>query len=133
MSLPPRVYLVHTYVGHERSYRHKSFAPLCLWKKKEKKIDSICHSGKDKTMVTKRSVPGVWGEWREDEYIDTEVSMSSENTFNDIIMMVICHQTFVQIHRMWNTICFIKGKPKGELWTLTLVLCVNIVHPCFYF
>ena len=38
MSLPPRVYLVHTCVGHERSYRHKSFAPLCLWKKKEKKI-----------------------------------------------------------------------------------------------
>ena len=59
--------------------------------------------------------------------------MSSENTLNDIIMMVICHQTFVQIHRMWNTIRFIKRKPKGELWTLTLVLCVNVVHPCFFF
>ena len=81
----------------------------------------------------KRSMPGVWGEWRGDEYTGTEVSMSSENTLNDIITMVICHQTFVQIRRMWNTICFIKVKPKGELWTLTLVLYVNVVHPSVFF
>ena len=59
--------------------------------------------------------------------------MSSENTLNDIIKMFICHQTFVQIRRMWNTIRFIKVKPKHELWALTLVLCVNVVHPCFFF
>ena len=48
----------------------------------------------------------------------TEVFMSSENALNDIIMLAICHHTFVQTHRMCNTIHFIKVNPKVNcgLW-----------------
>ena len=51
---------------------------------------------------------------------NTEVFMSSENSLYDIIMMDICHYTFVQTHRMCNTIHFIKVNPKMKLKKLLL-------------
>lgn len=45
--------------------------------------------------------------------------MSSENTLSGIITMDVCHYTFVQTHRMWNTTPFINVNPKmnwGPWW-----------------
>ena len=66
VSLPPRVYLVHTWVCHERSYRHKSFEPLCLRKKKEKKNRFYMLFWKrqnygDNKKISARSLRGVKG------------------------------------------------------------------------
>ena len=84
----------------------------------------------DNKKINARSLRGVKGRWI---YRYRSFYEQWKYFEFDIIMMVICHQTFVQIRRMWNTICFIKVKPKGELWTLTLVLYVNVVHPSVFF
>lgn len=46
----------------------------------------------------------------------TEGFSGSETTPYEIIMMDVCHYTFVQTHRMCNT----ESEPYGELWT-----CLN--------
>ena len=38
----------------------------------------------------------------------------SENALHDIIVMDICHYTFVQTHRMHD----IMDEPEGKLWAL---------------
>ena len=38
----------------------------------------------------------------------------SENALHDIIVMDICHYTFVQTHRMHDTM----DEPEGKLWAL---------------
>lgn len=44
----------------------------------------------------------------------TEDFQGRENTPYDIIMMEMCHYTFVRIHWMHNT----ESEASGELWTL---------------
>ena len=70
-------------------------------------------SGKGKTMETvKRSAVtrcrrAEIGEWGEMDRQSTEDFQGSETTLYGIMMMDICHYTFVEIHKIYNT--------KGEL------------------
>ena len=57
-----------------------------------------------------------------------EVSMSNDNTLNDITMMDICHYTFVQTDRMCNTTHLIKVNSKMN-WGPWWLRCINAVHP----
>ena len=47
-----------------------------------------------------------------DEYTECRSFFEGENTLNDIIMMDICHYTFVQAHRMCKTTHLLKVNPK---------------------
>ena len=80
-------------------------------RKKKKKVPTICLSGKGRTMETmKRSM--VVRSMQRDEYTECRSFFEGENTLNDIIMMDICHYTFVQAHRMCKTTHLLKVNPK---------------------
>ena len=66
----------------------------------------VIHNKKIKFLV-----PGIWGEGG-DEYTEYISFYEQWHTLYDIIMMHICHYTFVQTHRTCNTIHFVKVNPK---------------------
>ena len=66
----------------------------------------------------KRSVvvKGCGGQERMNKW-STENFGGSENMLHDTILMDICHYTFVQTHRMYNS----KSELECKLWTLVLM------------
>ena len=63
--------------------------------------------GDSKRSAVTRCRRAEIGEWGEMDRQSTEDFQGSETTLYGIMMMDICHYTFVEIHKMYNT--------KGEL------------------
>ena len=57
----------------------------------------------------------------------TEDFQVSENILYDIIMMDICHYTFAETYKMYNT----KSECEGKLWTLGDYVVSMQVHPWY--
>ena len=99
--------LVHTWVGQEWS--PKGSEPLIS--RRKKKIPTVCHSAKGKTLETIKKMSGCQ-EFAERSIQSTDILMSSESTLSDITVMDICGHTFVQTHSICNTALLIKVNPK---------------------
>ena len=98
---------VHAWVGQEWS--HKRSEPLIS--RRKKKIPTVCHSAKGKTLETIKKMSGCQ-EFAERSIQSTDILMSSESTLSDITVMDICGHTFVQTHSICNTALLIKVNPK---------------------
>lgn len=66
-------------------------------------VPTIGHSRKGKTVETPEGsvVAQSWEEGMNGQ--STEDFYNHENTLYDIVKVVICHYTFFQTHRMYNT------------------------------
>ena len=110
---------VHAWVGQEWS--HKRSEPLIS--RRKKKIPTVCHSAKGRSVETKKWVVvsslqrGVQS---------TDVLMSSGSALRDITMMAMCGHTSVQTHRICSAALLIKVNPR---WTGDVLMMCQCTHP----